>query len=123
MATVELRHVWKRFGAVVAVQDFSLVTSDGEFVVLVGPSGCGKTSSLRMIAGLETVSEGQVLFDGQDVTDQLPHDRDVAMVFQNYALVSAPQRLLQHRFRHAAPQGSEERDRRPRATGRADARH
>ncbi len=86
MATVELRHVWKRFGAVVAVQDFSLVSSDGEFIVLVGPSGCGKTSSLRMIAGLETVSEGQVLFDGQDVTDQLPHDRDVAMVFQNYAL-------------------------------------
>ncbi len=86
MATVELRHVWKRFGAVVAVQDFSLQTTDGEFIVMVGPSGCGKTSSLRMVAGLETVSEGQVLFDGQDVTDQLPHDRDVAMVFQNYAL-------------------------------------
>jgi multiple sugar transport system ATP-binding protein len=86
MATVELRHVWKRFGALVAVEDFSLTTSDGEFIVLVGPSGCGKTSSLRMIAGLETVSEGQVLFDGADVTDQLPHDRDVAMVFQNYAL-------------------------------------
>src|SRR5579872_4246797 len=86
MATVELRHVWKRFGSVLAVQDFSLATADGEFIVLVGPSGCGKTSTMRMIAGLETVSDGQVLFDGKDVTDQLPHDRDVAMVFQNYAL-------------------------------------
>jgi multiple sugar transport system ATP-binding protein len=86
MATVELRHVWKRFGKVAAVQDFSLTTAEGEFVVLVGPSGCGKTSTLRMIAGLETVSEGTVLFDGKDVTDQLPHDRDIAMVFQNYAL-------------------------------------
>jgi multiple sugar transport system ATP-binding protein len=86
MATVELRHVWKRFGPVLAVQDFSLATADGEFIVLVGPSGCGKTSTMRMIAGLETVSEGEVLFDGKDVTDQLPHDRDVAMVFQNYAL-------------------------------------
>jgi len=86
MATVELRHVSKRFGPVLAVQDFSLATADGEFIVLVGPSGCGKTSTMRMIAGLEAVSEGQVLFDGKDVTDQLPHDRDVAMVFQNYAL-------------------------------------
>ena len=86
MATVELRHLGKRFGNIVAVQDFSLVTADGEFIVLVGPSGCGKTSTMRMIAGLEVVSEGQVLFDGKDVTDQLPHDRDVAMVFQNYAL-------------------------------------
>ncbi len=86
MATVELRHVSKRFGTFTAVQNFSLSTSDGEFVVLVGPSGCGKTSTLRMIAGLETVTEGQVLFDGKDVTDQLPHHRDVAMVFQNYAL-------------------------------------
>src|SRR5215468_5754011 len=86
MATVELRHVWKRFDNTVAVEDFSLTTSDGEFVVLVGPSGCGKTTTMRMIAGLEVVGEGQILFDGQDVTEQLPHDRDVAMVFQNYAL-------------------------------------
>src|SRR5689334_11422482 len=86
MARVELRRVWKRFGDISAVQDFSLGTSDGEFVVLVGPSGCGKTSTMRMIAGLEAVSEGQILFDEKDVTDQLPRDRDVAMVFQNYAL-------------------------------------
>jgi multiple sugar transport system ATP-binding protein len=86
MAKVELRHVWKRFSGVVAVEDFSLDTTDGEFIVLVGPSGCGKTTTMRMIAGLEVVSNGVVLFDGQDVTEQLPHDRDVAMVFQNYAL-------------------------------------
>jgi len=86
MATVELRHVWKRFDGVVAVHDFSLTTKDGEFVVLVGPSGCGKTSTMRMIAGLEIVTDGRILFDGKDITDQLPHDRDVAMVFQNYAL-------------------------------------
>src|SRR5437868_14343885 len=86
MASVELRHVSKRFADVSAVEDFSLETSEGEFIVLVGPSGCGKTSTMRMIAGLETVSDGEVLFDGQDVTDQLPRDRDIAMVFQNYAL-------------------------------------
>ncbi len=86
MAAVELSHVGKRFGSVVAVRDFSLRTNDGEFVVLVGPSGCGKTSALRMIAGLELVSEGRIRFNDRDVTDQLPRDRDVAMVFQNYAL-------------------------------------
>jgi multiple sugar transport system ATP-binding protein len=86
MARVELRRVSKRFGAISAVEDFSLGTSDGEFIVLVGPSGCGKTSTMRMIAGLEAVSDGQILFDDNDVTDQLPRDRDVAMVFQNYAL-------------------------------------
>ena len=86
MATVELDHVWKHYGTVAAVQDFSLVTADGEFIVLVGPSGCGKTSTMRMIAGLETLSQGQIRFDGEDVSDRLPRDRDVAMVFQNYAL-------------------------------------
>jgi multiple sugar transport system ATP-binding protein len=86
MAKVELRRLWKRYGEVVAVEDFSLVTGDGEFIVLVGPSGCGKTTTMRVIAGLEVASEGRVLFDDQDVTDELPHKRDVAMVFQNYAL-------------------------------------
>src|ERR1700745_529340 len=86
VAIVELSQVSKRYGDVVAVEDFSLTTADGEFVVLVGPSGCGKTTTMRMIAGLEVVSDGQVLSAGQDVTEQLPHDRDVAMVFQNYAL-------------------------------------
>jgi multiple sugar transport system ATP-binding protein len=86
VATVELTHVWKRYGAVTAVQDFCLVTADGEFIVLVGPSGCGKTSTMRMVAGLETVSQGEIRFDGEDVSDRIPRDRDVAMVFQNYAL-------------------------------------
>ena len=86
MAQVELRHVWKRFGEIVAVEDFSLPAVDGEFIVFVGPSGCGKTTTMRIVAGLEAASEGKVFFDGKDVTDQLPHDRDVAMVFQNYAL-------------------------------------
>jgi multiple sugar transport system ATP-binding protein len=86
MARVELRHVWKRFGDVVAVEDFSLDAAEGEFIVFVGPSGCGKTTTMRIIAGLEVASDGVVLFDGKDVSDELPHDRDVAMVFQNYAL-------------------------------------
>jgi multiple sugar transport system ATP-binding protein len=86
VATVELNHVWKQYGSVAAVQDFSLTTADGEFIVLVGPSGCGKTSTMRMIAGLETLTKGEIRFDGKDVSDDLPRDRDVAMVFQNYAL-------------------------------------
>ena len=86
MARVELQHVWKRFGDFVAVEDFSLDATEGEFIVFVGPSGCGKTTTMRIIAGLEVASDGQVLFDGKDVSDELPHDRDVAMVFQNYAL-------------------------------------
>jgi multiple sugar transport system ATP-binding protein len=86
MARVELRHVWKRFGDIIAVEDFSLNAADGEFIVFVGPSGCGKTTTMRIIAGLEVASDGRVLFDDKDVSDELPHDRDVAMVFQNYAL-------------------------------------
>lgn len=86
MAKVELKHVSKHFGVIKAVEDLSLVASDGEFIVLVGPSGCGKSSTMRMIAGLESVTEGQILFDDRDVTDALPRDRDIAMVFQNYAL-------------------------------------
>jgi multiple sugar transport system ATP-binding protein len=86
MAKVELQHLWKHYGDIVAVEDFSLVADDGEFIVFVGPSGCGKTTTMRVIAGLEVASEGRVLFDDKDVTDELPHNRDIAMVFQNYAL-------------------------------------
>jgi len=71
---------------VVAVQDFSLTVSDGEFVVLLGPSGSGKSTVLRMIAGLETVSDGEVIMDGQVINDLQPEDRDMAMIFQNYSL-------------------------------------
>src|SRR5499427_6885248 len=86
MAIVELENVSKRYGDVVAVQDFTLNTTDGEFVVLVGPSGCGKTTTMRMIAGLETITAGSIRIGGKDVVGMIPRERDVAMVFQNYAL-------------------------------------
>ncbi len=86
MAQVEIDHVWKRYGDFAAVQDFSLRIPDGEFVVLVGPSGCGKTTTLRMVAGLEDITEGEIRIDGQVVNRLPPRDRDVAMVFQSYAL-------------------------------------
>jgi multiple sugar transport system ATP-binding protein len=86
MAIVELENVLKRYGEVTAVQEFSLTTKDGEFVVLVGPSGCGKTTTMRMIAGLEAITAGSIRIGGQDVVGMIPRERDVAMVFQNYAL-------------------------------------
>jgi len=86
MATVTFDHVYKRYGDVTAVSDFNLEIGDGEFMVFVGPSGCGKTTSLRMIAGLEEISEGQLLIGDKVVNDVAPKDRDIAMVFQSYAL-------------------------------------
>lgn len=87
MATVSLERLTKTFdGGSVAVDDVSLEVADGEFLVLVGPSGCGKTTALRMIAGLEEPTSGRVRIGGRDVTDLAPGARDVAMVFQNYAL-------------------------------------
>jgi multiple sugar transport system ATP-binding protein len=84
---VRVEHVSKVFdGGVKAVDDVSLEIADGEFMVLVGPSGCGKTTLLRMIAGLEQVSSGRVILAGEDVTERSPRERDMAMVFQNYAL-------------------------------------
>jgi multiple sugar transport system ATP-binding protein len=86
LATVTFDHVWKRYGEVEAVKDLNLDIQDEEFLVLVGPSGCGKTTALRMIAGLEDVSEGQLKIGDRVVNDLEPRDRDVAMVFQSYAL-------------------------------------
>ncbi len=86
MATVTFDHVWKKFGEVVAVNDLSLEIQDGEFMVLVGPSGCGKTTSLRMIAGLEEISDGDLRIGDRVVNNVPPKDRDIAMVFQSYAL-------------------------------------
>ncbi|MDT3681915.1 MAG: sn-glycerol-3-phosphate ABC transporter ATP-binding protein UgpC [Truepera sp.] len=86
MAEVVLENVYKRFGNVTAVKDFSLDIADEEFMVLVGPSGCGKTTALRMIAGLEEITEGTIRIGDRIVNDVPPKDRDIAMVFQNYAL-------------------------------------
>lgn len=87
MAKVVFEHVYKRFaGGVVAVKDATLEIKDKEFIVFVGPSGCGKTTSLRMVAGLEDISEGNIYIGDTIVNDVPPKDRDIAMVFQNYAL-------------------------------------
>jgi multiple sugar transport system ATP-binding protein len=87
MATVTFDHVYKRYSAdVVAVNDLNLEIADGEFLVLVGPSGCGKTTALRCVAGLETITEGKLYIGDRVVNDMAPKDRDIAMVFQSYAL-------------------------------------
>ena len=86
MARVALNKLVKRFGSVEAVREVDLDITDGEFVVLVGPSGCGKSTTLRMIAGLEPVTSGAISFNDQVINDLPPKDRDIAMVFQSYAL-------------------------------------
>lgn len=86
MASVTYDHVFKRFGDVVAVNDITIEVADKEFLVLVGPSGCGKTTALRLLAGLEEISEGQIIIGDRVVNDVAPKDRDIAMVFQSYAL-------------------------------------
>ena len=87
MASLSLRGIYKRYpGGVVAVSDFSMNIKDKEFIVFVGPSGCGKSTTLRMIAGLEEISEGELFIGDRLVNDVAPKDRDIAMVFQNYAL-------------------------------------
>jgi multiple sugar transport system ATP-binding protein len=86
MGQIELQNVMKSFGSVDVIKDISLDIKDGEFVVFVGPSGCGKSTLLRMISGLETMSSGTVGIAGLDVTDAQPSDRQIAMVFQSYAL-------------------------------------
>ncbi len=86
MASVTFDHVYKRFGDVIAVNDLNIQIADKEFLVLVGPSGCGKTTALRCLAGLEDISDGRILIGDQVVNDVAPKDRDIAMVFQSYAL-------------------------------------
>jgi multiple sugar transport system ATP-binding protein len=87
VASITLKEVGKTYpNGPAAVRDFTLEIADGELVVLVGPSGCGKSTVLRLIAGLETPTSGQILIDGRDITDVPPQRRDLAMVFQNYAL-------------------------------------
>jgi multiple sugar transport system ATP-binding protein len=86
MASVTLKNITKSWGDITAVKDISLNIRDNEFLVLLGPSGCGKTTTMRMIAGLEEPSEGDIYIGEKRVNDELPKDRDVAMVFQNYGL-------------------------------------
>ena len=86
MAGIEINNVVKRFGDVTVVQQMNLSVQEGEFVVLLGESGCGKSTTLRMLAGLEDVTEGQISIGGRDVTHLPPMARDIAMVFQSYAL-------------------------------------
>ncbi|GGJ01624.1 ABC transporter ATP-binding protein [Halobellus salinus] len=86
MARVEIDNLTKRYGSIVATNDISLDIEDGNLTVLVGPSGCGKTTTLRSVAGLETPTEGSISFDGVDITDRPPQERDISMVFQDLAL-------------------------------------
>ncbi len=86
MASIKLENIQKSFGEVDVVKGLNLEIPNGQFTVLVGPSGCGKTTTLRMIAGLETVDNGEIMIGEKFVTKLEPKDRDIAMVFQNYAL-------------------------------------
>lgn len=88
MATIELQNVEKKFGESYAVRPLNMTINNGEFIVLLGPSGCGKTTTLRMISGLEAVTSGNILFNGRDVTWLHPSERDIAFVFQFFALYS-----------------------------------
>ncbi|MGN1341121.1 MAG: ABC transporter ATP-binding protein [Oscillospiraceae bacterium] len=89
MSDLKLQHIEKIYdNKVHAVYDFNLDVKDGEFIVLVGPSGCGKSTTLRMVAGLEDITKGNLIIDGKDVTKMPPKDRDISMVFQDYALYS-----------------------------------
>ncbi len=86
MASVEIQNVRKAYGLVETIKGVSVEVPDGAFVVLVGPSGCGKSTLLRMIAGLEEITDGTIRIDGRVINDVEPKNRDIAMVFQNYAL-------------------------------------
>lgn len=110
MASVRLEYLCKNFGAVRAVDGVSLEIPDGELMVLVGPSGCGKSTLLRLVAGLEDATSGGIFLDDREVSRVKPQDRDVAMVFQNYALFPAPQRRAKHGVQFEVPQSGQAGD-------------
>ena len=106
MADVSIRNVTKQFGKSEVIHGISCDIRDGEFIVILGPSGCGKSTLLRMIAGLEEISSGEVAIDGRVVNRLEPAERDIAMVFQNYALYPAHDGLQEHGLRvEDAPHG------------------
>ena len=113
MATVEIQNAAKSFGTTKIIRGVSIDIRDGEFVVLVGPSGCGKSTLLRMIAGLEGIDDGEIRIGGRLVNGLLPRDRDIAMVFQNYALYPyltvADNLAFSLKLRHATPQEIKDR--------------
>src|SRR5918998_5828573 len=121
MAEIALQGVTKRFDdGTVAVRDLDLTIGDGELVILVGPSGCGKTTALRLVAGLEDVTEGEIVLDGERVTRRAASDRDIAMVFQNYALY--PHMTVAKNMSYALKlrgMGKRDRDAKVRETARA----
>ena len=92
MANVAFRHVTKSYGNLEVIHGIDMDVADGEFIVIVGPSGCGKSTLLRMVAGLEAITGGEIDIGGRVVNRLEPKDRDIAMVFQNYALCEAPAR-------------------------------
>ena len=117
MATLSISRLHKRFGAVEVLKGIDLEAQTGEFIALVGPSGCGKSTLLAMIAGLETVSQGEIRIDGNLVNAVAPKDRDIAMVFQSYALYPDDDGAAEHHLRHGKPAAC----RRPSRTRRSSA--
>ena len=114
MASITFKHVEKTYpGNVTVVPDLNLEIQDKEFVILVGPSGCGKSTTLRMIAGLEDISSGELYIGDRVVNDVAPKDRDIAMVFQNYALYPPHDRIQKYRVRPDPAEGAQGRDRPP----------
>jgi ABC-type Fe3+/spermidine/putrescine transport system ATPase subunit len=123
VSEIVLSDVSKTFpGGIKAVDEISLTIQDGELMVLVGPSGCGKTTLLRMIAGLETVDDGTIRLGDRDITNLEPRDRDIAMVFQDYALHPHMNVRRKPQLRPARQEDSETRDRAPRRGGGRAAR-
>ena len=117
MASVTIRRVVKSFGSVSVIKGVDVAIEDGEFVVLVGPSGCGKSTLLRMIAGLEDITSGTISIGATVVNEVAPKERDVAMVFQNYALYPhmtvTPAKIVDAPANHPTRHGAQTRSRRP----------
>ena len=112
MAEIVLDHVTKSYpDGATAVKDLSITIADGEFLILVGPSGCGKSTTLNMIAGLEDISSGELRIGGERVNEKAPKDRDIAMVFQSYALYPHMTRAPEHRVPADAGEDEEGRHR------------